>query len=96
MILVIVVCMFYQAFMYVVTMLNDLSSLSVHVFVEFVPRMLLNCSKGNLYRLRWDRLHTVLRLQFINQHIEAETKWPPSSRRHFQMDFLERKYMNFD
>ena len=29
-------------------------------------------------------------------HIEAETKWPPFSRRHFQMDFLEWKYMNFD
>ena len=29
-------------------------------------------------------------------HIEAETKWPPFSRRHFQMDFLEWKCMNFD
>ena len=24
-----------------------------------------------------------------NQHIEAETRWPPFSRRHFQMHFLE-------
>ena len=31
-----------------------------------------------------------------HQHIEAETKWPPFSRRHFQMDFLEWKCMNFD
>ena len=29
-------------------------------------------------------------------HIEAETKWPPFSRRHFQMHFLEWKCMNFD
>ena len=29
-------------------------------------------------------------------HIEAETKWTPFSRRHFQMDFLEWKCMNFD
>ena len=26
-------------------------------------------------------------------HIEAETKWPPFSRRHFQIDFLEWKCM---
>ena len=26
---------------------------------------------------------------FSGSHIEAETKWPPFSRRHFQMDFLE-------
>ena len=29
-------------------------------------------------------------------HIEAETKWPPFSRRHFQMHFLERICMNVD
>ena len=29
-------------------------------------------------------------------HIEAETKWPPFSRRHFQMDFLEWQCTNFD
>ena len=28
-------------------------------------------------------------------HIEAETKWPPFSRQHFQMHFLEWKYVNF-
>ena len=28
-------------------------------------------------------------------HIEAETKWPSFSIQHFQMDFLERKCMNF-
>ena len=32
----------------------------------------------------------------INQHIEAETRWLPFSGRHFQMHFLERKYMNLD
>ena len=30
------------------------------------------------------------------QHIEAETKWPPCSRRHFQMHFLGWKCMNVD
>ena len=30
------------------------------------------------------------------QHIEAETKWTPFSRRHFEMDFLEWKCMHFD
>ena len=30
------------------------------------------------------------------QHIEAETKWPPFSRRYFQMHFLEWKYMISD
>ena len=30
------------------------------------------------------------------QHIEAETKWLPISWRHFQMHFLEWKYINFD
>ena len=30
------------------------------------------------------------------KHIEAETEWPPFTRRHFQMHFLEWKCMNFD
>ena len=30
------------------------------------------------------------------KHIEAETKWPPYCRQHFQMHFLEWKYMNFN
>ena len=29
-------------------------------------------------------------------HIEAETKWPPISWRHFQMHFVEWNYGNFD
>ena len=28
------------------------------------------------------------------QHIEAETKWPPFRRQHFQVHFLERKRLN--
>ena len=31
-----------------------------------------------------------------NYHIEAETKWTPFSRRHFQMHFLVWKCMNLD
>ena len=29
-------------------------------------------------------------------YIEAETKWPPFSKQHFQMYFLEWKCLNFD
>ena len=32
----------------------------------------------------------------INQHIEAETKWPPFCRQHFQWIFLNWTCMNFD
>ena len=35
-------------------------------------------------------------LCFRLKHIEGETKLPPFHRRHFQMHFLEWKYMNFD
>ena len=31
-----------------------------------------------------------------SSHIEAETKWSPFSRRHFQMHFLEWKHISFD
>ena len=39
----------------------------------------------------WERLHVLWDYQ-----IEAETRWLPFSRRHFQMHFLEWKYMNFN
>ena len=39
---------------------------------------------------------TIFKERIVSQHIEAETKWPPFSRRHFQMGFLEWKCMNFD
>ena len=32
----------------------------------------------------------------VNKHIEAETKWTPFCRWHFQMHFLEWKCMNLD
>ena len=32
----------------------------------------------------------------MDKHIEAETKWPTFRRQHFQMNFLESKYVNFD
>ena len=32
----------------------------------------------------------------LSWHIEAETKWPPFSRRHFQIHFREWKCINFD
>ena len=31
----------------------------------------------------------------VINHIEAETKWPPFGRGHFQMHFLEWKHLNF-
>ena len=34
-------------------------------------------------------LHFVWCGGFTSKHIEADTKWPPLSRRHFEMDFLE-------
>ena len=36
-----------------------------------------------------------VRLRFRVSHIEAEAKLPPFRRRHFQMDFLEKKCMDF-
>ena len=33
---------------------------------------------------------------WLCSHIEAETRWPPFPRQHFQMDFLEWKCMNCD
>ena len=32
---------------------------------------------------------------YLNEHIKAETKWMPFPRRHFQINFLEWKRMNF-
>ena len=38
----------------------------------------------------------ILSLSNNGFNIEAEIKWPPFSRRHFQVDFLEWKCVNFD
>ena len=35
-------------------------------------------------------------MHLVMWHIETETKWPPFSRRHSQLNFLEWKRMNFD
>ena len=35
-------------------------------------------------------------LSDLTSNIEAQTKWPPFSRRHFQVHFLERKCLNSD
>ena len=34
--------------------------------------------------------------QFTDSSVEAETKWQPFSRRHFQIHFLARKFIYFD
>ena len=40
------------------------------------------------------RQHHIIMIFMLN--IEAETTWPPFSRRHFEMHFLEWKYINYD
>ena len=40
----------------------------------------------------WD----VFPKDLINKHIEANTKWPPFRRRHFQMHFLEWILLNYN
>ena len=40
-----------------------------------------------------DNRGTTYTVSWLN---EAETRWPPFSRRHFPMHFLEWKYINFD
>ena len=41
-------------------------------------------------------ISTMLTTLIVCWHIEAETKWPPCSRRHFQMYFLYWKFLYFD
>ena len=45
---------------------------------------------------RQTTLHQLYCLTLRCYHIEAETKWPTFSRRHFQMHFLQWKYLNFE
>ena len=52
--------------------------------------LLKPCPKGKKNSLG------MIQVQALWIHIEADTKWPPFSRRHFQMHFLEWKCMNFD
>ena len=39
-------------------------------------------------------IHYAVAVDYFSYHIEAETKWPPFGRRHFQVHFLERKFMD--
>ena len=66
----------------------------------------LSCTKPSIYIFCQESasaLHTKLIASRGNwwyvfnwhQHIEAATKWPPFSIRHFQMHFREWKYWNF-
>ena len=59
----------------------------------------IQCSPpvGGVVRVCRGSGNILVRYFFIHyKHIEAEIKWPPFSRRHFQMHFPEWKYMNFD
>ena len=58
--------------------------------------------KGHYYNPLAMKLYlsSALLHQFVHDvpsylHIEAQTKWPPFPRQHFQMHFLEWKCMNF-
>ena len=65
-----------------------------------------SAQKGLIQKLSrcWRTLSQNLQLTFrkqnphihTNQHIEADTRWPPFSWRHFQMHFHEWKCKNFD
>ena len=46
--------------------------------------------------MRWDWPEVTKRKTPHQNIIEAKIKWSPFSRRHFQMDFLEWKCMDFD
>ena len=48
------------------------------------PDWLQDLTRGKLYPSQCSSIH--------HYHIEAETRWPPFSKRHFQMDFLEWKF----
>ena len=50
--------------------------------IDMEPMLAMVCLLGTLVEIIW--------------HIEAETKLPPFSRRHFQRHFLEWKCMNYD
>ena len=58
--------------------------IGIYIFVGFVARV-EDVNNSWVY-CDWIRI----------LHIETETKWPPFSRRHFQVHFLEWKYINFD
>ena len=59
---------------------------SIIIFFRYVPTSL----KNKYCFMTHSQVHAA-----SYKHIEAETKWPPFSRRHFQMHFVERKWMNF-
>ena len=55
------------------------------------------CILSQFVGLFWGMCFLVVecRISLLCYHIEAETKWTPFPRRHFQMHFLEWKCMNF-
>ena len=50
------------------------------------------------YLQQWLKEHNWLKVMIVwlSKHIEAETIWTPLRRRHFEVHFLEWKYLNFD
>ena len=55
---------------------------------------LRNCYSAN-HGLLFNLNFNFMLLSYFIQHIEAETKWPSFSRQHFQINFLEWKFINF-
>ena len=64
---------------------------SVHKFTTNNPNL---CIIG-LEIFNWKYWFDNLSVHLL-QHIEAETRWPTFCRQHFQVHFLEWRYMNFD
>ena len=66
------------------------------ISMPYVTAVLWCVSCTHCYYYIMDSLHTD---QWSTEesacYIDAETKWTPFCRRHFQMHFLEWKYMNF-
>ena len=72
-------------------------STAENVSIWWRHHVILNMRKIEICLLQslkgWHELYT---LRPRSLHIEAETKWPPFRRRHFDVHFLQWKRMNFD
>ena len=66
-------------------------SYSIYEISHLIAAIVHILLKGPGYLRQWHGLSLVQL-----KHIETEAKWPPFSRRHFQMHFRECKFINFD
>ena len=70
-------------------------SICIFIWAGVWPIMIFLCEiQGRI--IRWQILKgCMVTCDDISYHIEAETKWPPFRRRHFQVHFHEWKLLNF-